>query len=73
MSLTFLLLVLAGTLAQFAGSGVPKSSYCPKFADRTIPEFPVVDLSNFGSLRCSAIEDALRNSMVSFKSGRAWL
>ena len=72
-SLTFLLIVLAGTLAQFAGSGVLKSSYCPKFADRTTPKFSVVDLSNFVSLRCTAIKDVLRNSMVSFKSGGAWL
>ena len=46
-------------LATFAGSGVLN--------------FQLVDLSNFGSLRCTAIEDALRNSMFSFKSARAWL
>ncbi len=35
--------------------------------------FQLVDLCNFGSLRCTTMEDALRNSMFSLKSGRAGL
>jgi len=43
------------------------------FAGSGVLNFQLVDLSNFGSLRCTAIEDVLRNSMFSFRSGRAWL
>jgi hypothetical protein len=43
------------------------------FAGFGVLNFQLVDLFNFGSLRCTAIEDVLRNSMFSFRSGRAWL
>src|ERR1043165_5612970 len=33
----------------------------------------LVDLSNTRSLRCTATEDILQNSMYNFQSGRAWL
>ena len=55
-----------------------KSGQITFYLDRTnhVPttlNFQVVDLSDFGSLRCTAIEDVLRNSMFSFRSGKAWL
>ena len=40
---------------------------------RDYPNFQLIDLFDFISLRCTETEDVLRNSMVSVISGRARL
>jgi len=69
--------------SRFAGS-FPAPSKAPgtkdaylaafaTFAGSGVLNFQLVDLFIFGSLRCTAIEEVLRNSPFSFRSGRAWL
>jgi hypothetical protein len=43
---------------------------CGRSVRRPLPLrlFQLIDLCNYGSLRCTAIEDALRNSICSLKS-----
>jgi hypothetical protein len=43
------------------------------FADFGVLNFQLVDLNDFGGLTCTAIGDVQRNSMFSFRSGKALL